>query len=172
MSGAAAPPGAEPFFQKSDSFLKKPLVQGSCAARGIFFQKSDCFKNITSTISKHALSESLGVQFAEQNVGNLKKCSFKISGTPVRRTKGRKSQKNELPGVLGLLCAEQSVGNLKTMHFQEFWEPCVQNTTSEISKRALSGILGLLCAEQNVGNLKACTFRISGTPVRVYTNLR
>ena len=70
---------------------------------------------------------------AEQDVGNLKHCTFKNSGTPVRRTRPRKSQK---------------------LHFPEFWDTCAQNKTSEISKSALSGILGLLCAEQNVGSLK------------------
>ena len=133
------------FFQKSDFFLKKPLVQGNCAAGDSFFQKSDCFKDMTSTISKHALSETLGARFAEQNVGNLKNCSFRNSGTPVRRTRRRKSQK---------------------LHFQEFCDSCAQNKTSESSENELSGILRLLCAEQDVGNLKTWTFRSSGTPVR------
>ena len=49
---------------------------------------------------KHALSRILGLLCAEQNVGNLKNCTFRNSGTPVRRTKRQKSQH---------------------MHFQEFW---------------------------------------------------
>ena len=106
------------FSSKIRLSLNKPLVPGSCAARGrafsqksdffeeaicpgrlgcqgpfFFLQKSDCFANITSTISKHALSESLGSRFAEHNVENLKHCTFRNSGTPVRRTKRRKSQK-------------------------------------------------------------------------------
>ena len=95
-------------------------------------------------------------------------------GTPVRRTRRRKSQKMDfhefwdscaqnktseisksaLSGILGLLCAGQDVGNLNKMHFQEFWDSCAQNKTSKISKNAFQGILGLLCAEQTVGNLK------------------
>ena len=94
-----------------------------------------------------------------------KQCTFRNSGTPVRRTTRQKS---------------------KIMHCQEFWDCCAQNKTSEIStigpsgilgllcaeqnvgnlKNELSIILGLLCAEQNVGNLKNCTFINSGTPVR------
>ena len=149
MSGSFAA-WSRTFFQKFVFFLKKPLVQGSCAARGrtviqksdvcfeeatclgqlrcqrqIFVQTSDCFKNLTWTISKHALSESLGARFAEQNVGNR-----------------------------------------KNMHFQEFWDACAQNNTSEISQNALSRILGLLCAEQDVGTLKQCIFRNYGTPAR------
>ena len=108
------------------------------------------------------------------------------SGSPVRRTKRRKSQQHTLLGTMGLLCAEQDVGNPKNctfknsealvrrtrcrktqnMHFQEFWDSCAQNKTSEISKTALSGIQGLLCEEQSVGNLKKWTFRDSRTPVR------
>ena len=99
----------------------------------------------TSEISKNVLSGILVLLCAEQNVGNLKNCTFWNSGTPVRRTRRRKSQK---------------------MHFQELWDSCAQNNTSEISKNALSGILGLLCAEQSVGNFKQWTFRDSGTPAR------
>ena len=73
------------------------------------------------------------------------KCTFRNSGTPVRRTGRRKSQR---------------------MHFQEFWHSCAQNKTSNISKHALSVILGLLCAKQSVGNLNKCTFRNFRTPVR------
>ena len=61
------------------------------------------------------------------------KYTFRNSGTPVRRTRRRKSQQ---------------------MHFQGFWVSCAQNPASEISKNALLGILGILCAEQSVGNLK------------------
>ena len=123
---------------------------------------------------------------AEQDVGNMKKCTFRNSGTPVRRTTSRKYQQ---------------------LHFREFWDSCAQNKASEISKtctfrnsrtlvrrttrrssqkhavsgivgllcaeqdvgnlkNGLSGILGLLCAEQDVGNLNKWTFRNSGTPVR------
>ena len=102
----------------------------------------------------------MGFLRAEQNVRNLKKCTFRNSGTPVRRTRRRKSQQNALSGILGFLCAEQTVGNLKNctfrnsgtpvrrarrqkyqqMHFQEFWDSCAQNKTSDISKNALSGI--------------------------------
>ena len=130
----------------------------------------------------------MGLLYAEQTVGNLKKSTFKTRGTPVRRTNRRKSQKmhfqefwdscaqNKTSEIskawtfwkrnLGLLCAEQHVGNLKQMCFQEFWDSCAQNKTSEISNNALELILGLLCAEQNVENLNKCTFRNCGTPIR------
>ena len=145
-----------------------------------------CAQNKASEISKNELSGILGLLCAEQNVGNLKHCTFRNSGTPVRRTKRRKSQRNGRSSILGLLCAEQDVGNRKKMHFQDFWDSCAKNKTSEISENRLSGIgdscaqkktseisknalsiiLGLLCAEQNVINFKKCTFQNSGTPVR------
>ena len=123
---------------------------------------------------------------AEQSVGNLNSCTFRNSGTSVRRTRRQKSNKNDIPGILGLLCAEQNVRNLnkctfrnsgapvrrtkgrksQKLHFQEFCDSCAQNKTSEISTDTLSRILGLLCAEQNVRNLKKRTLRNSGTPVR------
>ena len=112
---------------------------------------------------KNALLGMLGLLCAEQNVGNIKKWAFKNSGSPVRRTRRRKSKKNAISGILRLLGAEQDVGNLKKMHCQELWCSWAQNKTSEISKNALSGILGLLCAEQDLGNLKKRTFRNSGT---------
>ena len=93
----------------------------------------------------NARSITMGLQCAEHNVGNLNKCTFRNYGTPVHRTRRRKT---------------------KQRHFQEFWDSCAQNKTSEISKNALSRIMGLLCAEQNVGTLKTWTFRNSGTPVR------
>ena len=122
----------------------------------------------------------------EENVGNLKKYTFRNSGTPVRRTQRQKPHKmyfqefwdscaqnktseiskNALSLILGLLCAEQDVGNLKELHFQEFWDSCAQNKTSEISTNTLSRVLGLLCAEQDVGNQTNITFRNSGTPGR------
>ena len=86
-----------------------------------------CAQNKTSEISKHALSGILVLLCAEQNVGKLNKLTSKNSGTPVRRTKPRKS---------------------KQMHFQEFWDSCAQNKASEISTNPLLEILGLLCAEQ------------------------
>ena len=104
-----------------------------------------CAQNKASEISNHGRSGILGHLCAEQHVGNLKKCTFRNSGTPVRRTKR---------------CTYQN------MHLQEFWDSCARNKASEISKNGLSRILGLLCAEQDVGNLKKCTSRNSGTPVR------
>ena len=96
-------------------------------------------------ISNTALSDFLKLLCAEQDVGNLKKCTVRNSETHVRRTTRRNSQKHAFSGILGLPCAEQDVGNLQN---------------------GLSGILELLCAEQDVGNLKKWTFRNSGTPVR------
>ena len=55
----------------------------------------------------------MGLLCAEQDLGNLDKITFNNSGTPVCRTRRRKSQE---------------------MHFQEFWDSCAQNKTSEISK--------------------------------------
>ena len=42
---------------------------------------------------KHVLSGMLGLLCAGQDVGNVKKCTFRNSGTPVRRTRRQKSQK-------------------------------------------------------------------------------
>ena len=121
-----------------------PLFDHTSLA-GVEFKFWDsCAQNKTSEISKIALPIILGLLCAEQNVGNLENCTSKHDGTPVRRTRRRKSQK---------------------MDVQELWESCAQSKTSENSKR-LSGILGLLCAEQDVRNLKTCTVRNSGTPVR------
>ena len=88
----------------------------------------------------------MGLLCAKQNIGKLKYCTLRISGTAVCRTKDRKSQQNT--------------------YFQMLRDSCAQNKTLEISNTAISEILGLLCAEQDVGNLNQCTFSNSGTPVR------
>ena len=124
-----------------------------------------CAQSKASEISENALSRILRLLCAEQDVGNLKKCTFRNSGTPVRRTRGRKSQQMHLREFWDS-CAQNKTSEISTMHFQEFCNSCAQNKTSEISNNGLSGILGLLCAEQDVGNLKNCTFWNSGTPVR------
>ena len=115
-------------------------------SRKMHFQKfwDSCAQNNTAEILKNELSGILGLLCAEQDVGNLKICTFRNSGTPVRRTRRRKSQE---------------------LHLQEFWDSCAQNKTSEIWKNILSRIIGLLCAEQNVGNLNKMIFRNSGTHV-------
>ena len=96
---------------------------------------TSCSAHRNPRILESAFSEILGLLCAEQDVGNLRNCTFWKSGTPVCR---RKSQK---------------------MHFQEFWDSCSQNKTSEISTPALSRILGLLCAERNVENLNKMHFQ-------------
>ena len=60
----------------------------------------------TSDISKIALSGILGLLCAEHHLRNIKECTFRNSGIPVRRTKHRTSQ---------------------NMHFQEFWDSCAQH---------------------------------------------
>ena len=94
---------------------------------------ASCAQNKTSEISQKAFSEILGLLCAEQNVGTLKHCTFIIFGTPVRRTKRRKSQ---------------------NMNFQKLWDSGSQNKTSYISNNALSEFVGLRFAEQPVGSLR------------------
>ena len=110
------------FFSKVRLCWKKPLVPGSfgsfaawgrtCSQKTHFQEFWDsCAQNKTSEISKSALPRILGLLCAEQHVGNIKQCTFRNSGTPVRRTKRQKSKK---------------------MHLQEVWDSCAQNKTSEI----------------------------------------
>ena len=86
------------FFREIRLFFEETTCPGQLRCQGqICFQKSDCFKNITSTISKDALSESLGAQFAEQNVESLKKnCSWQRScrGQVASSKRSRISGKN------------------------------------------------------------------------------
>ena len=63
--------------------------------------RDSCAQNKTSEISKIALLGILGLLCAEQDVGNLKNCTFRNSGTPVRRAKRRKYQKDALSRILG-----------------------------------------------------------------------
>ena len=111
--------------QNKTSELNKNTVKNSRARvrrtkrrkyQQIDFQElwDSCAQDKTSKISKHALSGILGLLCAEQDVGNLKKCTVKNSGTPARRTQRRISQ---------------------NMTFQEIWDSGWQNKTSEISKK-------------------------------------
>ena len=65
------------------------------------------------------------------------------SGTPVRRTRRRKSQKMNFQEFWDSW-AQNKTSEISENHFPEFWDSCAQNKTSEISTDALSGILGLL----------------------------
>ena len=97
------------FFSKKLIFLNKPIVPGSFAAGGrTFSQKSElsrildsCAQNKTSEIAKTARSGILRLLCAEIT----KEMTFWNSGTPVRRTKRRKSQK---------------------LHFHKFWHSGAQ----------------------------------------------
>ena len=90
---------------------------------------------------------------AEQHVGNLKRCTFKNSGTPVHRTRRRISQHWTFKNSGTPVCRTKRRKS-QQMHFQELWDSCAQNKTSEISRDALSEIVGLQFAEPIVGNLK------------------
>ena len=116
----------------------------------------------------------MGLLCAEQDVGNLNKWTLNNYGTPVRRTRRRKSKKKwtvknyETP--LRRTSRRKSKQKMTSRHygmpFQEFWDSIAQNKTSGESTTALSEFLGLLCEKQHVGNLKNCTVINSGTPVR------
>ena len=94
----------------------------------------------------------MGLLCAEHNVGNLKHCTFRISGTPARTTTRRKSQK---------------------LQFQTLWDSCAQNNTSEISTNCTfkkSGTPVRRTKRRKSGELhihfKKYTFKNSGPPVR------
>ena len=153
----------------------------SCAQN----KASETHENTTN-----ALLRIVGLLCAEQNVGNLKNCTFKNSVTPVRRTRRRKSKKHECTFKnSGTPVRRTKRRQYIKMHFRDFWDSCAcaQNKTSEISNKltfrisgtpvrrtkrrktkqnALSGIMGLLCADQYVVHLETCTFKNSGTPLR------
>ena len=120
-------------------------------SKNLHFQefRDSCAQKKTSEISTNGLSGILGLLCAEQDVGNLKNCTFWNYGTPVRRTDRRKSQQLHFHELWGS-CAQNKTSEISKMDIGDFWDSCAQNKGSEISK---SGIMGLLCADQNVGNL-------------------
>ena len=109
MSRAASLPGTDS-FPENLLFLKRPLVPGSFAARGRFFLRNrtsfeqatcpgqlrclgqNCFSKTDfqefwdsyaqnkTEISRNGLSRILVLLCAEQDVGKLKKCTFRIPG--------------------------------------------------------------------------------------------
>ena len=97
------------------------------------FQKlwDSCAQNKTSEISQNALSGIMGLLCAEQNAGNLKTCSFRNSGTPVRRTKRQ---------------------TYKQMHFHNFWDSCAQNKTSETQQMKLHRVWDA-CAQSKTSEI-------------------
>ena len=103
----------------------------------------------------------MALRFAEQNVGNLNNCTFRISGNSVRRTKCRKSQQLHFRNS-GTPLRRTIRRIYRKLHVQKFWDTRAQNKTSDISTHEFSGIMGLLCAEQNVGNLINVISRILG----------
>ena len=97
-----------------------------------------CAQNETSEISKSGCSGFQGLLCAEQDVGNLKKWTFRNYGTPVRRTRRRKFQKWTFR-ISGSPVRRTRRRKSEKIDCQEVWDSCAQNKTSEISKTALSG---------------------------------
>ena len=155
MSRAASLPGAN-FSRKLTFCLRSHLSQAASLPGAELLPGNHCFLEEATCPGQ---LRCLGQNFFS------KKRTFRKFGTPVRRTRRRKSQKNALSRIMGLLCAEQDVGNLKKTLSGILRLLCAEQGVGNL-KNVLSGILGLLCAEQNVGNLKKWTFRTSGTPAR------
>ena len=110
-----------------------------------------CAQNKTTDISTNDCQEFLDSCVQNKTSESSTKCTFKNSGTPVRRTKRRKSQHNALLGILGLLSAEQNVGNLKTCTFKN------------------SGILALQLPDmRDTGSPAAGYMRDTGSPTAGY----
>ena len=88
---------------------------------------------------------------AEQDVGNLKQCASRKSGTPVRRTKRRKSKKMHFQKYWDS-CAQNKTSEIPKMNFQDFWDSCALYTTSEITTNVLSEILDS-CAQNRTSEV-------------------
>ena len=87
----------------------------------------------------------MGLLCAEQTVGNLKHCTFRNSGAPVRRTKRRTFQ---------------------TMHSQEPSDSCAQNKNVRNLNKWTFRIFGTPVRRTKRRKSQTWTFRNSGTPVR------
>ena len=113
----------------------------------------------------------------------LKKRTFKNSGTPVRRTRRRESQKMDFQEFwdscaqnktseiskkctfrdsVTPVCRKKKKRRVSKQNKYELWDSFAQNRTSEFSKNARSRIKRLRCAEQDVGNLKNALSGILG----------
>ena len=103
---------------------------------------------------------------AEQDIGNLKKCTFRNSGTHARRTTRRNSQKTYSVRNSGAPVRRTRRQKSKQIDVQEFWGSCAQNKTSDISKNGFQELWGSCALDKKGVHLKPCTFRISGTHVR------
>ena len=81
------------------------------------------------------LSEYLGLRLAEQNVGNKKErtCASISSGTPIRRTKRRKSQQIHVHKLFDS-GSQNNTSEIKTNgeRNQKVWDSKSQNKTSRI----------------------------------------
>ena len=141
MSRAASLPGAEVFSQKS-IFLSRPLVPGNFAAWGSFLSQNmdvqdfwdSCAQNKTLEISKKRTFRISGTPVRRTKRRTSQKWTFKNSGTPVRRTKRRKYHKMDFQEFWDS-CARNKVPEISKNDFQEFWNFCAQNKTSEISHK-------------------------------------
>ena len=109
-----------------------------------------CTQDKPSEISNNALLGIMGLLCAERNVGNLKNCTFRNdgapvrrakrrksqedSGTPMRRTTRRKSQKNCTFITCGTPVRRRTRRNFQQLHVQKVWDSCAHNKTSELSQ--------------------------------------
>ena len=135
MSKAAALPGAD-CFQKSELFLKKALVWGSCAAGGNFVQKKTYFFFEQATCPGQL--RCLGQFFSQKSDLSLNKALVRGSCAAWGRTVPQNSDFFEDTTCLGQLRCLGQFFSQKSVFFEE--STClgqlrclVQNFYSEIS---------------------------------------
>ena len=150
MSGAASLPGTELFFSKTDC----QEFWDSCA------------QNKTSKISKNGRSGIVRLLCVEQNVVHLKPCTFRISGTPVRRTERRKSQKHAGNQVTKTNSA--AWGRTFLVGYP-LWGPRVEPKSSQIHPRGLFWTaLGALLLFQTRRKHSLCDFAFSHVFITIF----
>ena len=142
------------FSQHSDFFWKKPLLgQLRCLGQilnptfGLFFEQATCPRQLRCLGQKCCFLRNPILFWNKPLVPGsfaawgrtifLKKRTFSISGTPVRRTKRRKSQKMDFQEFWDS-CAQNKTSEIPKMDFQDISDSNAQNKASEISKTALS----------------------------------
>ena len=78
----------------------------------------------------------MGRLCAEQNVVHLQQCTFRISGTPVRRTERRKSRKHALSGLQVTKTNSAAWGRTLLVGYP-LWGPRFEPKSSQIHSRGL-----------------------------------
>ena len=127
-----------------------------------------CAQNKTSEISKKWTFRICGTPVRRTKRCTSLVCTFRISGTPVRRTERRKSQKHALPGIQVTKTNSAAWGRTFLVGYP-LWGPRFEPKSSQIHPRGLFWTaLGVLLLFQTRRKNSLCDLTFSHVFIAIF----